>query len=97
VLLIRREALAQRVRPAEPLKSGRELGIVQKGIAAAVAADDLEHAGVAVFAAVLNDALSRLPGRVPLTSCESALLTSTHPSVVLTTAGVWSSVFSKFL
>jgi len=32
-----------------------------------------------------------------LTSCESAPLTSTHPSVVLTTAGVWSSAYRKFL
>jgi hypothetical protein len=37
VLLIRYEALAQRVRPAEPLKPGRDLGVVQVGIVAAVA------------------------------------------------------------
>ena len=34
---MRGDALAQRVRPAELLKSGRDLGIVQTGIVAAVA------------------------------------------------------------
>ena len=46
----------QLVRPAEPLKPCRDLGVVKVGIVAAVAADDLEHAGVAAFAAALNDA-----------------------------------------
>jgi hypothetical protein len=46
----------QLVRPAEPLKPCRDLGVVKVGIVAAIAADDLEHAGVAAFAAALNDA-----------------------------------------
>jgi len=93
VLLICCEALAQRVRPAEPLKPGRDLGVVQIGIVAAVAADDLEHAPLGGT----GTPLTRSPKRLPLTSRGSALLIATHLPVVLTTAGVWSSVFSNFL
>src|SRR6266705_5955288 len=56
VCLIRCDALVQRVRPAEPLKPGRGLGVAQIGIVAAVAADDLERAGVAAFGSARNDA-----------------------------------------
>src|SRR6266700_1410824 len=56
VCLIRCDALVQRVRPAEPLKPGRGLGVAQIGIVAAVAADDLERAGVAAFDSARNDA-----------------------------------------
>src|SRR6266568_5844343 len=62
---VRCEALAQRVRPAEPLTPGRDLGGVQIGIVAAVAADDLEHAGIAAFHSALNNADWLVPEERP--------------------------------
>ncbi len=39
-------AQRNRIRPADPLKPARDLAVIQVGIVTAVAADDLEHAGV---------------------------------------------------
>jgi hypothetical protein len=43
------DAVRDRVRPADPPKLGRDLGVVQVGMVTAVAADDLECVGVAAF------------------------------------------------
>ena len=39
-------AQGNRIRPTDPLKPGRDLAVIQVGIVTAVAADDLQHAGV---------------------------------------------------
>jgi hypothetical protein len=56
VLRIRCGALGQGVRPAEPLKPGRNLGVIQIRIVAAVAADQLECARPAALDSARNDA-----------------------------------------
>jgi hypothetical protein len=56
VLLIRGKARPHRVRPADPLKPGRDLGVIQVGVIAALAADELKRAGVAAFHPALHDA-----------------------------------------
>src|SRR5205823_14134109 len=49
VLHIRGNAVRYRVWPADPLKLGRDLAVVQIGMVAAVAADDLIQVRVAAF------------------------------------------------
>jgi hypothetical protein len=56
VLLIRGNSGHELVWPADSLKFGRDLTGIQAGIIAAVAADDLEHVGVAAFHVARNDA-----------------------------------------
>ena len=55
VPVIRGQARLQRAGPAEPLKPGRDLRVIQIGMVPAVAADQLKHAGVAAFDTALND------------------------------------------
>jgi hypothetical protein len=47
MLLIYGHAVRDRVRPADPLKLGCDLAVVQVGVVTAVAADDLKRVGVA--------------------------------------------------
>src|SRR6266542_1296491 len=49
VSLILGKARLQRARPAQPLKPGYDLGVIQARVVAAVTANELEHAGVATF------------------------------------------------
>jgi hypothetical protein len=55
VLLIRGKARPHRVRPADPLKPGRDLGVIQVRVIAAIAADELKRVGVAAFYPALHD------------------------------------------
>ena len=59
MLGIYRKARLQRVWPADLLKPGWDVGVIQAGMITAVTADNLEEAGVAACAAI-ND-----PGRLP--------------------------------
>jgi len=45
-----------RVRPADPLKPERDLGVIQVRVIAALAADELKRVGVAAFHPALHDA-----------------------------------------
>ena len=54
VPFVRREALVQRVGPAEALQPGSDLGVSQAGVVPAVGADDLEPVGVAAFCTALH-------------------------------------------
>jgi hypothetical protein len=54
--LMRGNAVCDRVRPADPLKPGKDLGVIQVGIITAIAADDLKHVAVAAFGLALHDA-----------------------------------------
>jgi hypothetical protein len=56
VLLIRCDARPQRVRPTDPLGPGRDLGVIQVRVIAALAADELKRAGIAAFHPALHDA-----------------------------------------
>jgi hypothetical protein len=56
VLLICGKARPHRVRPADPLKPGRDLGVIQVRVIAALAADELKRAGVVAFYPALHDA-----------------------------------------
>jgi hypothetical protein len=58
MLGVRLNARLQRVRPADPLKPGRDPLVIQVRMITAVAADDLEQAGAVAFA-VIHD-----PGRL---------------------------------
>src|SRR5947207_9344424 len=59
MLLVGGEARLDRVvRAAEPLQPGRDLGVTQIRVIPAVAADDLERSGVAVFQTTWGDALA---------------------------------------
>src|SRR6266704_4802683 len=71
---IRSEACLQRVRPADQLKPGRDLPVVQIRVITALTADELEHVGVAAFHPAFHDvdrlapqargtAVARLAGR----------------------------------
>ena len=59
MLGICRKARLQRVWPADLLKPGWDVGVIQTGMITAVTADNLEEAGVAACA-VIND-----PGSLP--------------------------------
>jgi hypothetical protein len=56
VLLIGGKARPHRVRPAEPLKPGRDLAVIQVWVIAALAADELKRIGVAAFYPARHDA-----------------------------------------
>jgi len=56
MLLIRGKARPHRVWPADPLKPGRDLGVIQVRVIAALAADELKRVGVAAFYPALHDA-----------------------------------------
>src|ERR1039458_7277368 len=51
-----RNARLQRVRPADPLQPGRDLGVIEVGMVAAAGADELKCAGVAAFHPAVHDA-----------------------------------------
>ena len=53
---MRGKARPHRVRPADPLKPGRDLGVIQVRVIAALAADELKRPGVAGFYPALHDA-----------------------------------------
>ena len=55
VFCIRGKARPHRVGPADPLKAGRDLGVVQVRVVTALAADELKRAGVAAFPLALLD------------------------------------------
>jgi hypothetical protein len=50
------EGRLQHARPAEPLKPGRDLGVIQAGIATAAGPDKLECLGVVAFHPAVHDA-----------------------------------------
>jgi hypothetical protein len=56
VLLIGGKARGHRVGPADLLQARRDLGVVQGRIVAAVAADDLERAGIPAFYPAVHEA-----------------------------------------
>jgi hypothetical protein len=56
VLFIGGKASPHRVRPADPLKPGRDLGVIQVRVIAALAADELKRVGVAALCPALHDA-----------------------------------------
>ena len=56
VLLIPGNARPHRVRPADPLKPGRDLGVIQVRVIATLAADELKRVGIAAFHPALHDA-----------------------------------------
>ena len=56
VLLIGGKACPHRVRPADPLKPGRDLAVIQVRVIAALAADELKRVGVAALSPALHDA-----------------------------------------
>src|SRR6476646_10701458 len=56
MLRVRSEARLQRVRPADQLKPGRDLPVVQIRVITALTADELEHVGVAAFHPAFHDA-----------------------------------------
>ena len=56
MLLIRGNSSHEPVWPADSLKPGWDLAVIEAGIIAAVAADDLEYVGVAAFRVPRNDA-----------------------------------------
>ena len=53
---MRCKARPHRLRPADPLKPGRDLGVIQVMVIAALAADELKRAGVAAFSPAHHDA-----------------------------------------
>ena len=53
---MRGKARPHRVWPADPLKPGRDLGVIQVRVIAALAADELKGVGVAAFYPALHDA-----------------------------------------
>ena len=55
VFCIRGKARPHRVGPGDPLKAGRDLGVVQIRVVTALAADELKRAGVAAFPLALLD------------------------------------------
>jgi hypothetical protein len=65
VLLIRPNAGRDRVGPADPLKLGGDVAVIQAGIVATVAADDLKRVGVAAFWLAGNDADWLAPQNAP--------------------------------
>jgi hypothetical protein len=56
VLLVGGKALPHRVRPADPLKPGRDLAVIQVRVIAALAADELKRVGEAALCPALHDA-----------------------------------------
>ena len=66
--VILRKARGQRARPAEPLKPGYDLAVIQPGMVAAVGADDLEHVGVAAFRPAVHQ-----PDRLTPQNCPDAV------------------------
>ena len=68
------QARLQRARPAKPLKPGRDLGVIEAGVVAAVGADDLEHVGVAAFRLAVHDpdGLASQARRYPVARLSSA-------------------------
>jgi hypothetical protein len=88
VLLIRCKARPHRVRPADPLKPARDLGVTQVMVIAALAADELKRVGAA-FSPALHDAgrlapQARRAAVVRLASsgdCREILVVTTRPRV----------------
>jgi hypothetical protein len=77
------------VRPADPLKSARDLGVIQVMVIAALAADELKRVGVAAFSPALHDA-GRLAPQVRRAAvarlassreCREILVVTTRPRV----------------
>lgn len=56
LLLMRCRARPHRVRPADPLKAGRDLGVIHIRVIAALAANEFKPAGPAAFHAALHNA-----------------------------------------
>jgi hypothetical protein len=61
VLLQRRQGGQHRVRPADLLQPGRDLGVIQVWVIAAVTADELNRGGKATFRSALHDARRLAP------------------------------------
>jgi len=89
VLLIRGKARRHRVGPSDPLKAGRDLGVVQVRVVTALAADELKRAGVAAFQLALLDAgrLAPQAGRIAVAQlasnreCDGTLVVDAQPQV----------------
>jgi hypothetical protein len=56
VLLVRSQSCLQHVRPADPLKPGRDVPVVHIRVITALTADELEHVGVAALHTARHDA-----------------------------------------
>jgi hypothetical protein len=88
VLLVGRKARLQRVGPAEALKRGWDLGVVQGGMIAATGADELERVRVAAFYPAVHDADRLAPeascpamaGLASMRECHSAVGANAQPS-----------------
>jgi hypothetical protein len=86
---MRCKARAHRVRPADPLKPARDLGVIQVMVIAALAADELKRVGVAAFSPALYDAgrlapQARCAAVARLASsreCREILVVTTRPRV----------------
>jgi hypothetical protein len=61
VLLQRGQGRQHRVRPADPLQPGRDLGVIQVWVIAAVAADELQRGGKAAIHPAVHDARRPAP------------------------------------
>jgi hypothetical protein len=86
MVLLRCKARPHRVRPADLLKPGRDLGVIEVGVIAALEADELKRVGVAAFHPALHDAgrpapQARRPAMAELTSrrkCRKTLVVITR-------------------
>jgi hypothetical protein len=61
VLLVGGKALSYRIGPADLLQASRDVGVIQVRIVAALAADDLEHAGMAALYPAVHEACGLAP------------------------------------
>ena len=95
MLLIRRNARPQRVRPTDPLKPRRDLGVIQVRVIAALTTDELKRIGVAAFRPALYDAGGLAPqarrgtvaGLTSRRECRQTLGVTARPRI---TGIVWS-------
>jgi hypothetical protein len=85
---MRCKARPHRVRPADPLKPARDLGVIEVMVIAALAADELKRVGVAAFSPALHDAGRLAPqarraavARLASRDCREILVVTTRPRV----------------
>jgi hypothetical protein len=89
VLLQRRQGGQHQVRPAGLLQPGRDLGVIQVWVIAAVTADELKRGGKAAFRSALHDArrlgpqghLTAVAGLTSRREVVEALIVAARPRV----------------
>lgn len=89
MFLIRCKARPHRIGPADPLKAGRDLAVVQVRVVTALGADELKRAGVAACQLALLDVglLAPQAGRIAVTQlaskreCDGTLIVDARPRV----------------